>query len=92
MTRNKRPSADPGPEPAEPLLDRKFISLLINSIFMPDFESCKVLSLSRSTEVNYASEGYFELIQTESDNPNGYCNGITSLLNLFAVHEGLHLG
>ena len=58
--------ANTGPEPAEPLLDRKTISLLVNSIFMPDFESCKVISFSRSTEVNYASEEYFELPEKSS--------------------------
>ena len=34
-------SEDPGPEPAEPLLDRKTISLLVYTIFMPDFEHTK---------------------------------------------------
>ena len=34
-------SKDPGPEPAEPLLDRKTISLLVYTIFMPDFEHTK---------------------------------------------------
>ena len=58
-------SEDPGPEPAEPLLDRKTISLPCIGLyyFYARLRAYKVISFSRSNEVNYASEEFFELIQ-----------------------------